>query len=375
MSSLTVITPTRHDTDPLRIAMLAPPWISIPAAGYGGIETVIDQLCTQFVADGHQVTLFAAPGSTSSATVCSVLDAAQPRAIGQTLYEADHVASVMDELDLAAASGTPFDLVHDHSGFAALAIADRLDTPMVHTLHGPFTDDTAAFYRRHGHKATLIAISRAQARAAPSGVSVAAVVSNPITVGDWPLVHAKRPYLLWLGRMDRTKGPHRAIVAARIAGCPLILAGPIQRGQERFFAEEIEPHVDGDRVRYVGEVGGSVKERLLAEASALLMPIRWEEPFGMVMVEALACGTPVIAFREGAACDIVLDGTNGFLVEDEQDMARAVGAVGSLDPTACRSSVRERYDVRVVAADYARVYRTVRARRRADHEPLVAVGA
>jgi glycosyltransferase involved in cell wall biosynthesis len=374
MSALT-ITPTLRDTEPLRIAMLAPPWISIPAAGYGGIETVIDQLCTQLVADGHHITLFAAPGSTSSATVCSVLAAAHPHCIGQTLYEADHVASAMDEIDLAAASGIPFDLVHDHSGFAALAIADRLDTPMVHTLHGQFTDDTAAFYRRHGHKATLVAISHAQARTAPPGVSVAAVVSNPITVRDWPLVHVKRPYLLWLGRMHRTKGPHRAIVAARLAGCPLVLAGPVQPGQERYFAEEIKPHLDGAGVRYVGEVGGSVKERLLAEASALLMPIRWEEPFGMVMVEALACGTPVIAFREGAARDIVLDGTNGFLVDDEHDMARAVGAVGSLDPAACRSSVRERYDVRVVAADYARIYHTVRARRRAGHQPLVALGA
>ena len=191
--------------------------------------------------------------------------------------------------------------MHDHCGFTALAMADRIDTPVVHTLHGQFTASTAAFYAHHGHKATLVPISRAQLASAPAGLRAVAAIPNPIDLDVWPLREGKGDYVLWIGRMTAVKGPHRAIAAARIAGVPLILAGVIQPGQQAFFDAEVAPHIDGDRVRFVGEVGGTVKRSLFADARALLMPIRWEEPFGMVMVEALACGTPVIAFAEGAA--------------------------------------------------------------------------
>jgi len=144
-------------------------------------------------------------------------------------------------------------------------------------------------------------------------------------VAAWPLREHKDDYLLWIGRMTAEKGPHRAIAAARAAGVPLVMAGVIQPGQQTFFDREVAPHLDGDRVRFVGEVGGAAKRSLFAGARALLMPIRWEEPFGMVMVEALACGTPVIAFPEGAARELVIDGQTGFLVDDELAMGAAVG--------------------------------------------------
>lgn len=349
----------RRARPPLRIAMLAPPWIPVPAPGYGGVETVIEQLCARLVGIGHDVTLFAAPGSRSPAAVRPILNRAHPQDIGMALYEGDHVALVMEAVDRAAAAGAPFDVVHDHSGFVALAMADRLATPMVHTLHGSFTADTSAFYRRHGHKACLVSISATQRRSAPASVEISAIVPNPITISEWPLVREKGRHLLWLGRIDEIKGPHRAILAARLADRPLVIAGPVQTGHERFFAEQVEPQVDGSRVSYVGEIGGASKRRILSEAAALLMPIRWEEPFGMVMVEALACGTPVIAFPEGAAREIIVDGVNGFLVEDEHAMARAVARLGEIDADACRASVADRYDVAHVAAGYERVYRRV----------------
>ncbi len=344
------------DRGRLRIAVLAPPWIAVPPPGYGGIEAVVDLLCEALVARGHDVTLFAAPGSRSAAQVRTVLDAAYPEEIGSSLRESDHVACAWSEIELSARQGAPFDVVHDHSGFTALAMADRLAVPVVHTLHGAFDAQTVRFYERHGHKARLVAISSSQAASAPASVQVLDVVPNPILVDRWPLRCEKQEYLLWVGRMDPIKGAHLAIDAARLAGRELVLAGPVQPGQEAYFHELIEPKVDGCAVRYAGEVGGIIKQELFANAAAFLMPVRWREPFGMVMVEALACGTPVIAFGEGAAAEIVIDGENGFLVADEVAMADAVKRLASIDPGRCRASVAERFDVSITAAGYERVY-------------------
>jgi glycosyltransferase involved in cell wall biosynthesis len=156
--------------------------------------------------------------------------------------------------------------------------------------------------------------------------------------------------------MAEIKGPHRAIAAARAAGVPLVLAGPVQPGQEAFFAREVEPHVDGDRVRYVGEVGADDKQGVYGSARALLMPIRWAEPFGMVMVESLACGTPVVAFPEGSVPEIVVDGANGFVAGDEEEMAAAIGRLGELDRAACRAGAQERFDVGAAIDGYERIY-------------------
>ena len=339
---------------PLRVAMLAPPWISVPAPGYGGVESVVSSLTESLVGRGHAVTLFCAPGSTSRADVVTLLDESHPDEIERSLYEVDHVGRAFDQID-----GDGFDLVHDHCGFTALAMANRIDTPLVHTLHGPFTADTAAFYERHGHKAALVGISRAQLSSAPPGLGPIRSIPNPIDLRAWPLRERKDDYLLWIGRMTPEKGPHRAIAAAHAARVPLILAGVIQPGQQAFFDREVAPHIDGQCVRFVGEVGGSAKRSLFAHARGLLMPIRWNEPFGMVMVEALACGTPVIAFAEGAVRELVMDGKTGFLVDGEQAMAAAVGNLARIEPRACRAWVSEHCDVDVVAAAYERIYRSI----------------
>ncbi len=348
----------------MRIAMLAPPWIPIPAPGYGGIEEVVRLLCGQLVVRGHDVTLFAAPGSHSRAVVRSVLEDDHPDEIERALWEVDHVARVFEMIDDAAAAGLPYDLVHDHCGFTALAMADRLQTPIVHTVHGPFVEGTLRFYAVHGHKATLVALSASQRATGPPDLRDVAVVPNPTAVEEWPFHGGVGDHLLWIGRIEEVKGPHRAIAAARSAGVPLVIAGPVQPGQEAFFAREIEPHLDRDGVRYVGEVGAEDKKALFAGARGLLMPIRWAEPFGLVMIEAMACGTPVIAFSEGAAVEIVLDGQTGFLVDDEPAMVAAIDRLDEIDRARCRESVRERFDVSVVARGYEAVYaRALRGRR------------
>jgi glycosyltransferase involved in cell wall biosynthesis len=345
----------------MRVAMLAPPWIQVPPPGYGGIEQVIALLAAELTERGNEVTLFAAPGTRSSARVLSPLEGTHPDEIEVSLYEVDHVASTFASVDEAE---IPFDVVHDHCGFTAFAFADRLDTPVLHTLHGPFTDETSAFYARHAHKAKAIALSRYQAEQAPDGLDVVAVIGNPIVVADFPFRDEKDDYLLWIGRMNDDKGPQRAIAAAEEAGAPLVLAGPVQPGQEEFFANEVEPHIDGERIRYIGEVGEE-KLELYAGARALLMPIRWPEPFGLVMTEAMACGTPVIAFAEGSAPELVLDGETGFVVDDEHGMAQAVDRLGEIDPSRCRESTSERFDVSAVAAAHEQAYEHVASRSRA----------
>jgi glycosyltransferase involved in cell wall biosynthesis len=347
----------------LRIAVLAPPWIPVPAPAYGGIEEVVRLLCGGLVGQGHDVTLFAPPTSTSPADVQPLLDDTHPDEIERCRWEADHVARAFAALDAAEADGRPFDVLHDHTGYAALAMADRLGTPLVHTMHGPCDGDNRDFYATHGRKATLVAISRAQSADVPAEAGPCAVVHNPLAFDEWA-VGAGGDHVLWVGRMAPVKGPHRAIAAARAAGVPLVLAGPVQPGQEEFFAKEVEPHLDDDAVRYVGEVGADGKEALYGDARALLMPIRWPEPFGMVMVEAMACGTPVIAFAEGSVPEVVTDGVTGVVVEDEDAMARAIAEVGRLDRAACRDHAAGRFSVEVAVHGYERVYDRARARRR-----------
>jgi glycosyltransferase involved in cell wall biosynthesis len=355
---------------PLRIAMLAPPWIPVPPPGYGGIEAVVDLVAGELVRRGHDVTLFAAPGSRSEAEVVELLDRPHPDEIERALYEVDHVARAFAVIDEAGRSGRSYDVLHDHCGFTAFAMADRLSVPVIHTLHGPFTPQTAAFYAHHAGKANVVAISHAQLAQAPEGLRVAGVVPNPIDAAAWPLVSEKDRYLLWVGRMTAEKGPHRAITAARLAGMPLVLAGPVQPSQERFFEHEVAPQIDGQQIRYVGEVAGEEKIRLFSRARALLMPIRWPEPFGMVMLEAMVCGTPVIAFPEGSATELVTPGQTGFLVDGEQEMADACALAAGIDPERCREVIVERCDVRAVTVAYEDIYRWVLATRDHPRRPI-----
>jgi glycosyltransferase involved in cell wall biosynthesis len=340
----------------LHIAVLAPPWIPVPPPGYGGIEFVVALLCDTLVDFNHDVELFCAPGSRSRAKVHPLLDRAHPESIERALFEGDHAGRAFRAIAAAAAGPHPFDVVHEHSVYTALALADRLDTPYVHTVHNPFDHDTKPYYAVNGHNGAVVCISRAQAGMAPDPNIVDAVVHNPIDIDNWPVGYQKEDYLLWVGRMVAEKGPQRAIRVAKAVGRRLLLAGPVQPRHERFFATEIQPHVDGEQIVYLGEVGGARKQRLFADAYAFLMPIRWPEPFGMVMVEAMAAGTPVLAFPEGAAPEVVEHGVSGFLVADEDEMAAKVPEAGRLDPLGVRRSA-ERFAPDRIAAGYEQAYR------------------
>src|SRR5215216_2349523 len=349
-----------HQDCRLRIGMLAPPWIPVPAPAYGGIEEVVRLLCDGLAERGHDVTLFAAPGSRSRASVVPVLEDAHPDDIQKAQFEADHVARAFAAID---AADEPYDVLHDHVGHTALAMADRVSVPLVHTLHGPFDEQACRFYAEHGRKACIVAISQAQLDDAPEAMGGGCVVHNPIDCAEWPFREEKEDFVLWIGRMSPDKGPHRAIAAAREAGARLLLAGPVQPGQEEFFSEEVEPHLAQDGIEYIGEADAERKRDLYQRARALLMPIRWPEPFGLVMVEALACGTPVIAFPEGSAPEVVEDGRTGFVVGDEHAMAQAVERLDEIEPSDCRGACERRFGVVAVVRGYEEVYRAAAARR------------
>src|SRR5215207_10442871 len=347
----------------VRVAMLAPPWIPVPAPAYGGIEEVVRLLCDGLAAAGHDVTLFAPLGSESSGADVRALEEPHPDDIQKAQFEVDHVARAFAEIDAASGRGEPYDVIHDHVGHAALAMADRVSVPLVHTLHGPFTEEASRFYAEHGRKACIVAISQAQLDDAPDAMGCGCVVHNPIDCAEWPYREEKEDFLLWIGRMSPDKGPQRAITAAHEAGAPLVLAGPIQPGQEEFFAAEVEPQLGRDGIEYIGEADSERKRDLYQRARALLMPIRWPEPFGLVMVESLACGTPVIAFPEGSAPEVVEQGRTGFVVPDEHAMAQAVDRLGEIDPSDCRDACERRFGVPAVVRGYEQVYRAAAARR------------
>jgi len=355
---------TANGAAPLKIAMLAPPWLPVPAPGYGGIESVVDLLCRALVGRGHDVTLFATPGSDAGSRVVNVLDACEPDEMGKAMHEARHVAGALAAIEREAALGRPFDVLHDHNEAVTVAFADRTHVPVVHTVHGPFTEPARHLYKTH-RQALIVGLSEAQLRDAPREASVYGPIANPIAVEDWPFGEEGSGYLAWMGRFSPQKGAHEAIRAARLAGRPLILAGPVQPGQHDYFEREIAPHLDDERVIYVGEVGPSGKRRLLEHAEALLMPISWPEPFGMVMVEAMACGTPVIAFRVGSAPEVVRHGVGGFLVGDAAEMAEAIDDLHAIDRASCRAWVADLCDAEGVAASYEDAYRSAIALRAA----------
>ena len=338
----------------LRVGLVAPPWVAVPPPRYGGTELIIDHLARGLVAEGHRVVLF----TTGDATAAVPRRWVYPRALGTiaaTLPELHQVQRGYESLT------GQVDIIHDHTVLGPVwALADGVPTPVVATNHAPFGPELTSLYARIGRRVPVVAISLAQRASAP-GVPVRAVIHHGIEVERFPVGAGDGGYVVFLGRMDPDKGPHRAIRAARDAGVRVVLAAKMwDAAERRFFADEVAPLLGPD-AEYVGEIGGADKARLLGGAAALLNPISWSEPFGLVMVEALACGTPVISYRAGSAPEIVTDGITGFLCDDEQGMSAAITAVGSLDRRRCRADAEARFTVRRMVRDHVRLYREVLA--------------
>lgn len=341
----------------MHVAVIAPPWFTVPPTGYGGIELVVALLADGLVARGHDVTLFASGGSQTKARLVSpLIDPPDPALLGNTWFDAYHATSAYLEIDHA------YDVVHDHSGIVGASLGGlcRGNPPVVHTLHGPWTEPSRKLYGLLHEHVHLVAISTAQQADNP-GIRYAGVVHNGIDLGAYPYVEEKDDFLVYIGRANPDKGPTLAIEVARRAGLPLAMIVKKSEPFERAYWDEIVAPVLHDEVEVYEAVTHERKVDLLGRARAMVFPIQWPEPFGLVMVESMACGTPVVACPAGAAVELVEEGVTGFLRESIDGLVEAVGEVGRCSPAACRARVQHRFSAEAMVSGYERIFRSVLA--------------
>ncbi len=363
----------------MRIAHIAPPWLAIPPKNYGGTENVISNLIEEQVIQGHTVTLFAPGDAKTSARQIAFF----PHSLGEDKVPWDAHLKTYYHLHKSVAylkkHREDFDIVHTHlsssSDMYIFPLTETLSIPHVTTLHSQFPFDRTThgwqgdadkYYMEWFARASLVAISKsAQQQEEKKGfpLNIVAVIHHGVPVKNvTPQAIHPGNFFVWLGRMVPEKGAHLAIEAARKAGVPLVLAGIVDQHVPqalRYFHEQIEPQIDGQQIKYIGPVGWQEKIDLLRRAKGLLNPIQWEEPFGMVMVEAMAEGCPVIAFRRGAAQEIIPSDKVGFLVNDVAEMVDRIQHIDEIDRKTVRLYAEEHFSSRAMVESYTKVYKQI----------------
>ncbi len=332
----------------MRIGLIAPPWVPVPPPAYGGTEAVVDRLARGLLGAGHDV-LLAAPGdSTCPVPIVSPIERAATGEMGQSEVELAYVLG-------AYAAMTDVDLVHDHT--LAGPVCGRLPSriPLVATSHGPLDGRFAGIYRAAARRARIVAISAHQASTA-RGFAIARVIHHGLDVECVPVGAGDGDYVLFIGRMSADKGAREALLTAHDAGVRLLIAAKLQAPDEHaYFTEQVEPRL-GPGAEFVGEIDAARRFELMGGARALLSPIQWNEPFGLVMIEALACGTPVVATPYGSVPELIDDGVTGFLRNTHDGLVAALTEVDSLDRAACRRSAEERFTSGRMVAEHIRLY-------------------
>jgi glycosyltransferase involved in cell wall biosynthesis len=335
----------------MRIAQVSPLFERVPPEQYGGTERIVSYLTEELVRRGHQVTLFASGDSRTRAR----LVAGTPRSLRTWDEAGDPVAHHFAMLAQAYERAADFDLVHVHCDYVALPFARSAPVPTIVTLHGRLDIPELAPVFRAFPQIGLVSISDAQ-RTPLDGVRWVATVHHGLPRDLYTASEAPGRHLVFLGRISTEKCPDAAIRAAIRAGVPLKIAAKVDRPDRAYFEQVVRPLLDHPLVEFLGEVSDERKQSLLAGARALLFPIDWPEPFGIAVIEALACGTPVIARRRGSVPEIVAHGRTGFICDTEDDMVAAIGRLGTLSRVACRAAFEEHFAVERMAADYLAAY-------------------
>jgi glycosyltransferase involved in cell wall biosynthesis len=337
----------------MRIAQIAPCWVRTPPAGYGGTEAVVSALTEQLVTLGCDVTLCATGDSITQAKLWSWFDTPQ---VGYHLEdEIIHVVKAYEHIREG-----DFDIVHNHTYHMGPALLSLSKIPSITTYHGAYNPADTAFQAAFSHTHQYVSLSRRQRELLPQ-LNWIGTVYNAVNPSDFPFSAEKDEYLLFVGALLPWKGVHVAIQVAKELRYRLKIVGPVQQQAlaTTYYEQEIAPQVDGHFIEYLGDVSFAQKVLLYQQAKALLVPLLWEEPFGMIMIEAMACGTPVIAFARGAAPEIVAHGQVGFLVNDVHEMVLAVERLKYLSPLACREHVERHFNHQLMTQRYLEIYRKV----------------
>jgi glycosyltransferase involved in cell wall biosynthesis len=335
----------------VRIALLAPAWFPVPPVLYGGIEWVVSILADGLVDRGHDVTLFAAGESQTKAHLRTSYDEPPTYRLGMSLPDLHHALTCLEYSD-------EFDIVHDHSGPLACALGGSSKAPFCHTVHGALTGEPGLVYRQIGAlcpDVRLISLTDVQRLPAPE-LNWAATVHNAIDFDSYPYHPHGDGYLLFLGRMSPDKGAHNAVRIARETGLPLKLAGKMHDIAEReHFDNYVRPHLGGD-IEYLGEVTHDEKVQLLQDALVTVFPVQWPEPFGLVMVESMACGTPVLATRQGSVPEVVSDGESGVIGDSVDDLIKRLPEAAALDRTRVREYAISNFSPEHMVSGHEAVY-------------------
>jgi glycosyltransferase involved in cell wall biosynthesis len=343
----------------MRIAQIAPLWERVPPPAYGGSELVVGLLTDELVRRGHEVTLFASGDSLTLAQLESV----HPRALRLDqaikeygIYEMLNLSKVYERAD-------EFDIIHSHVGCGALPYAGLVKTPTIHTLHGIFTPDNEKLFT-HTRKQPFVSISNDQ-REDRLNLNIVATVYNGIDANrfDFYPKPQEPPYLAFLGRMSPEKGPHLAIEIAKRTGWHLKMAGKVDPVDVAYFETQVKPHIDGVQIEFLGEANHQQKTILMGNAVVTLFPITWREPFGLVMIESMATGTPVIAMSLGSVPEVVADGVSGFLCHNVEDCIEAIPRAVALSRYQCREYVLINFTAQRMTDGYETVYQQVSAER------------
>ena len=350
----------------MRIAQVAPLIESVPPAGYGGTERVVSYITEELVRQGHEVTLFASGDSKTAAR----LVAGTPKALRLRDDVIDPLAHMIVQLEQVAAEASNFDVIHWHLDYFHFPMSRRLGVPQLTTLHGRLDiPDIQPVYAEFGDM-PLVSISMDQRAPLPHARWVGSV-HHGLPPDEFSPSYETGRYLAFLGRISPEKRADRAIEVARLAGLPLKIGAKVDDVDREYFTRHIEPMLEADHVEFVGEVAGQEKADLLRHAAALVFPIDWAEPFGLVMIEAMACGTPVIANRIGSVPEVVDDGVSGFIVRSTKQAVDAVRRVGELSREQVRASFERRFTVERMTRNYVDVYARLIADGAAAGDPAV----
>lgn len=337
----------------LKIAQVAPLWHRIPPKEYGGTERVVSALTEELVKRGHDVTLFAAGNSITSAKLFPSF----PRGLkGSGLNQVQAGEIIIQHVGNAYKMHEEFDIIHDHLGSVNLPAAQFVATPVVATLHGPITPTKRKLYEMYD-RIFYVPISNSQIKYFPS-INSAGVVHNGLPMDNYPFEKKRGKYLLFVGRIAKIKGVHFAIDVAENLDLPLIIAAKLDGRDVPYFQKYIRPKLS-NKIQWVGEVSTKERNNLMANALCLLNPIMWKEPFGLTMIEAMACGCPVVAFTNGSIPEIVEDGRTGFVVNDVLEMIDAVQKIEEIDRSYCRKYSLGNFSSKVMADKYEDIYYSI----------------